>query len=225
MQLWTAEDPQERIRAARELFERLTGDEFVRLASEAWLFEPDPEVRGWLEYLTAVVRGERRADEDFRGPSATYMNEYMANPHAPEWQPVHQFADRVDRSDPEALWAAYRRHRGERPADVLVRRLVVRDLQKLASTPARERARQLILDLIPDEPDDSIRLVATMALMDLCQIGDTDAAELLERYARVEPNLRHVRPIMEITAYVLRTGDEDLQAMPAPIELGMLEMP
>ncbi len=224
-ELWTADDPQQRIRAARTLFEQIPGREFVRLASEAWLFEPDPEVRGWLEYLARVARGQRAADEDFRGASAVYLNEYMANPQAPEWQPVRQFTEHVDRGNPEALWAAYTQHRGENPADVLIRRLIVRDLQNLAHSPSRERARQLILDLIPDEPDDSIRLMATMALMELCRIGDTDAAALLEQYAEVEPNLRHVRPIMEITAYVLRTGDEDLQAMPAPIELGMLQMP
>ncbi len=199
--------------AVARLYELSEAREFARWAEGQVSREPDPWVRGALDmYRDRALGVERRDDEP--SPSAAAYRQYRANPDVPEWESVRQFIDQTRNT--QQLVEQLARHGGDAPADLVIRRLAVESLS-LVSEQERPVARKALMELLVDEPDPSVRLLAVMALSEVCEPGDEEVASLLDALARREPNTYRVRPMMEYISYYLRTGDEDVRNMPSPV--------
>ena len=185
---------------------------YLEYAEGVLPYESEPWARGRIEFLCLVARGLRDIDEDYRGPSAYYQNAYGADPEAPEWEELRAYRQRVDHASVDAIIGEYRGHFTDKPVDVLVRRFTVGDL---GGCPDRWSSRSAIMELLLDEPDDSIRMMAAAQLFDLCDRGDEEAASFLESLAETEANIRHVRPMMQYVARYIREGDPEQPEDPA----------
>ncbi len=196
------------------LYEMSDPQEFAGWAAQWMPHEPDPWVRGALDLYRDRALGIERHDDEL-SPSAAALREYRANPDAPEWLPVRSFfATRPNSVD--ELMQALKQHKGNSPVDLVMRRRVVDALMDVPQA-QKPQARTALMQLLPGESDPSIRLLATMALGEICQPGDEEVAQLLEALAQEEANTWRVRPMMEYVSYYLRTGEEDARNMPPPL--------
>jgi hypothetical protein len=85
----------------------------------------------------------------------------------------------------------------------VIRRYITEEFK---NCPDRTAARAALAEIVGVDPDFSIRLVATMGLGQVCQVGDTEIADYLDGLAAAEPHLLNVKPTMEYTSDYLRTG-------------------
>jgi hypothetical protein len=104
------------------------------------------------------------------------------------------------------LITAFEAHSTDQADDVVIRRVIVDHLLRLGP---RTEVRAAYLRWLPTEPDYNIRQRLTAELGDLCGVGDIEAADLLDDLARTEPNILHVRPMMEYMSRYIRTGEEN----------------
>jgi hypothetical protein len=190
----------------RALFQALDAASFVAFADERLERERDPWVRGNLRFHRELALAHDRDDDRFT-PSATALREFMQNGDDARWAAVRDFQRRADsRSTAADIYGAYAERSGGGEPDLLIRRLATEELWKARD---RDAARRFLMDIVQADPDASIRMIATMALGDVCAVGDLDAAGLLDALAEIEPNLVRTRPMMEYVATYLRTGVED----------------
>lgn len=201
-------------RAARvhKLHAALDSDSFLEFVEERLPVENDAWVRGSLRFHRDAARGAPRNDERL-SRSATALNSFEENQADPRWAKVRLYgASDADRADFAKLHEAYKTNASDDPADALVRRFATEDLWHRCTD--RAAARELLLQIVQIDPDYSVRMIAAMALGEVCPVGDVATANLLEDLARQEPNVLRVRPMMEYVSQYLRTGEEDAARMP-----------
>lgn len=193
----------DRATAVRLLFQALPREDFIKLAAERLKTEQSPWPRNSLRYYMDVASGARQ-DDDRQSPSAAAANAYRANPDAPEWSKVKKYIDSESRASFDAMWEAYQTHCTDDPADVLVRRMAVEDMWHKCED--QESARFGLLQALTADVDPSIRMIAAMALGERCVTGDVEAADIIDRAARSEPELLRTKPMMEFVAENIRKG-------------------
>lgn len=195
----------------RRLYEAMSPEDFLELAAERLPEATNPWVRGFFEYYSDLAAGVPRDDWE-RSVSATAVLTYRENPVAPEWEPYRRYlADKTARKDAAVLENTYIEHLVDDPVATLIRRTATEDLWK---APDRDTARSALLNVIQIDPDPSIRMIAAMALSEVCPKGDTQAAELLESLAATEPNAVKTRPVMQRAAQIIREGRTDADTKP-----------
>lgn len=199
--------------AIRKLFEMLPPErrgELVALAESQLPIEPDPFVRGTLRLYRDLALGVRQTAWE-QSASNAYSRDFRRDPHDAEWVAAHAFmSEKLDLPAPRLL-GEFRTHQSNDPNDIVIRRLIVERLDDRGAAaeredPYRAGARTALMEILPEEPDRSIRLAATSALARVCEFGDKEVIEFLEALAPSEPNDQLVRPMMEYVAYRLRTG-------------------
>lgn len=206
--------------AIRRLFEVLPPKRFVEIAAEISATEPNPWVRGRIDYLTGKLHGVQVLDESARSEAAEYALQMEENPDDPGWAAYRSFAERAANKPVETLAAEYwERLDAGNPVDVVIRRDIVTRIRKRAlaapaDAPERATARNELLAVMAGDPDHSIRLYAAVALGMICATGDAEAADALLAAARREPQLTNVRPTMEYAAFLIRTGNQNPDDLP-----------
>lgn len=194
-------DSLERRQAVKLLYDKLPPDEFIQLADELIESESNPDVRCRAMYWKRVAQGE---DLEYQvlAPSMSYEQQLQAAPNDPAWREISSFP-LESLKNPEVALETYAAHMSEAPADVLLRKRCVEIFTSISDKPA---IRAAMMRLLPLEPDFGIRGLLTSALVQSCEVGDLEAADLLSKLAESEDNLYHVRPWMENSAIYLRTG-------------------
>jgi len=200
--------------AIGRLYAKMDREEYIAFAESRIPEESNPWVRGRLEYFLHLARGIPRADDELTDSAYAYRL-FSENPDAPEWREVQTYlkACKERKLGVEELRAEYLKRETMAPHDVLIRRLVTEHLWK---APDRAAARGALMEIIAMELDPSIRMIATMALGEICPTGDAEAADFLTQMAAQEENITRVRPMMEYVSHMIRTGQEDERTMPAP---------
>lgn len=190
--------------AVKKLFHASTADEFVRFAAAAEETEANPYVLGALQYYREVAAGSRAPLE--LAPATTHYRAFgAAAPDDPEWARSRAYASKAaNLEDVAVLLSDYKAAAGDQPQDVVIRRLIVERLPRIADRAASRRA---LMELLPHEPDYFLRLRLTSSFLDVCTEGDEEAAAFLESLAETEENILHVRPMMQSLAEHLRAGD------------------
>jgi len=189
--------------AINKLFRKLAPEEFLEFADEILSDdEASPDVRNRLEFYKRKLAGQP-VDDQVRAPSMRLLNEFQANRDDPVWAPVKSYLDGIKERSVDRLVEDYWQRTGESPENLLIRYRIVSVLPEVGP---RERVRQVLIEMLPFEPDFAIRGFITSGLVQTCPVGDTEVAELLEAQAEVEPNIYHVRPWMQAGAVYLRTG-------------------
>ena len=203
-------DSTARSTAVRSLFQSLDRAVFVALVDQQLEVERDPWVRGNLRFHRDIALGADRDDDRFT-PSATAAREFLRQGDDARWAPVREFQlGRGSRASADGIYGAYLARSGNEPADVLIRRMATEELWK---SDDRQTARRHLIDIVQADPDASIRMIAAMALGDVCAVGDVEVAGLLDALAEIEPNVLRTRPMLEYVAYYLRTGQEEVALM------------
>jgi hypothetical protein len=204
-----------RAAAIARLYGKMERSEYIAFAESRMAEESNPWVRGRLEYFVDLAKGIPRSDEEMSDSAYAY-NLFRESRDAPEWQEVRGYFKARDEgkfATVEKLWAEYLSHDTMELQDVLVRRFVTEDLWKAAD---RDASRPVLMDIVAIDLDPSIRMIATMALGQVCPTGDEEAADFLDEMAAVEANITRVRPMMKYVSHMIRTGQEDERTMPSP---------
>ncbi len=190
--------------AVQKLFHASSAAEFVRFAASAEATEANPYVRGALQYYREIAEGTRTPLE--LAPATTHYRAFgAAADDDPEWARAREYSSKVASIEEIAtLLNDYKTAAGDQPQDIVIRRLVVERLPRVADRAASRRA---LMELLPHEPDYFLRLRLTSSFMDICAEGDEEAAAFLESLAETEDNILHVRPMMQSLAEHLRAGD------------------
>jgi hypothetical protein len=200
-------DSLQRRAAVKDLYDRMSAAEFAAYAEEVLQREQNPDVRNRVEYWRRVAAGERMEDQ-VRAPSMVMERAFDQNPDDPAWGEAREV-----RAHPPATAAAaveiYEANAGSDVVSTLKRKWAV---DALAGLEDREGVRAACMRLLPEEPDFGIRCLLTSALVQRCDVGDTEAVALLEKMAAQETNIYHARPWMENAVIYLRTGAIDTAA-------------
>lgn len=200
-----------RQQALFKLFDTWKREEFLALAQARLPVERDPWVRNALKLLIDRAQGVDNPQPKIAA-STEYRKQFSADQDDSAWAPFREYQKEIHQRTVAQLVDDYRIHGAEEPNDVLIRRTIAAHLEQHDRTAARRAYMELLLG----EPDYFIRLRIVGGLNQTCQIGDEEAAAFLEEAARAEPNLRHVKPLMEYTSHYLRTGEEDTRDFPLP---------
>jgi hypothetical protein len=209
-------DAESREGAVEKLWELLQAEgragDFASLADGQLPIEADPFIRAQMRYFGDLARGIPRNDREM-SVSTRLRKEYRASPDDPRWAEVRALEDQAKGKAPGKLLELYTLHFGDVPDDVLSRRIIVDEIvegtRDAANAPYMRAARDVLMQILPAESDHSIRLFATMAFYDTCQVGDIEAADFLDAMAENERNDYTVRPMMEYLAHCLRTGEKE----------------
>lgn len=195
----------DRATAVQMVFQAVPHDEFVKYADERLDAESNPWAKGTLRYYRDVAAGVRKDDAQ-QSASARAVNEFEKNPDDASWAEVRAYLAQTneDRGDFNKVWTAYQSHVTEGSADALVRRHAIHDLWHRCADD--DSVRSALLQAAGLDPDHSIRMIATMALGERCEVGDEEAALRLDQIADIETEILNTRPMMERVAERIRGG-------------------
>lgn len=203
----------QRSAALFKLFRRMDASEFGSFASELLEVERDPWVRNAAQMLIDEANGVAD-DQPHIAASSEYERMYGADPNGSQWKKARAYAGVIHGRSVEELAADYAANGTEEASEVLIRRWIVMNLE---GRKPKEAVREALMRMLTmNEADHFTRLAMVCTLQETCEVGDVEAAELLERLAGTEPNRRHVRPAMEYAAHYLRTGEKDTRRFPEP---------
>ncbi|MCG3126652.1 MAG: hypothetical protein CHACPFDD_01503 [Phycisphaerae bacterium] len=177
-------------------------EEFVQYLDSLIETEEHPWVRGRMRHLQWVAKGLIPLQDAPSESTAAFL-EFRQNPDADEWRKVRDFKSRMSAMPVTELLDTYRRNAGPARAGALIRRLVT---DQLSTAGDRAAARTALLEIVAADPDHSVRLHAAGGLAQVCEVGDTVVADVLESLAQSEPHVKNVRPAMEYASQYLRTG-------------------
>lgn len=176
--------------------------DFIEFAESRVSDEIDPWVRAELRHHCRLARGEPTADTQ-PNPSTVAFLSFKQNPDAPEWAPVKELQHAVSALSPALLLTEFEKRQTGTGGDLVSRRFIIHEVARAKDKPA---ARQVLMQILLQESDASNRLMAAGSLRSVCEVGDTEAAGLLDRLAEAEPHQLRARPMMEAVAEFIRTG-------------------
>ena len=203
--------------AALKLYGMTDADSFEQFGERHLPFEGDPWVRSAIEFLMSHPTPQEIQEQKGPAPAVEFWKAYHGDPNAPEWAPVKRYhsGTPVGEQTVGRLARDYWNHDTESASDLVIRRSIAMALNGRHGE-SREQARAALLDMIPAEPDWAIRLYLAGALLDVCDVGDTEVADFLEAESQHEPHFFVVKPMMQYMSYYLRTGEEDARHMEPP---------
>ena len=197
-------DAEQRGRALELLRGRLEPKAFMKLCDELLTSAEGTSERGSISYLKHLADPAVPEKEALLAPSSVAANAMRDNPDDPIWEPVRQYAANIEWLSPNELMRDYSQHDGDSPDESLVRREIALQIGKLAD---KAQARGMFMQMLPGEKDAGVRAYIVGEFWTSCEIGDIEAAEFLETQLAKEPNVRVVRPLMEVAIQCLRTGE------------------
>lgn len=197
-------DSIERRAAVKRLYEQVGAEDFIEYASAEAAAEINPDVRNHLEFWARAAAGED-VQGQMLAPSMAVERQFDGPDRAAF--PAAANFDRSRLRSAESLEKQYAAHFADDPEDLLLRKWCVDALFALEDKAAR---REICMRLLPAETDFGLRALLTSALVQSCEVGDEEAAELLEELAKRESNIFHVRPWMENSVIFLRTGQQNV---------------
>lgn len=183
---------------------------FVEYAQSQLAEARHPYVRAGLEYYIDVASGVPRNDKE-ASPSLGYWRDYLADRDGEDWKSVRDFEKKVHgagTTSVKELLNDYDRHWTETPADIVVRELAVRHLNRSSD---RVGARSALIHILKaGDPDAAIRRHAAWGFFRIAEVGDAEVIGLLSALAQTETNRYSNKPTMETVVRYLRTGQDPI---------------
>ncbi len=202
------EDSEDKLRALGLLRKRIPPEEFMEFCDQLLEEEENFFRRGDVLFQRQLADPSipESEKEPLLPPSSEARRLSRENPDDAQWVPVRDYVEGADERTAEQLFQDYLDHPGDNPADVMIRRNIP---DYLARTPDKQRARELLMQMLPMEPDAATRMgIAFSFANEVCQPGDFEVADFLEQQLQTEKNVRTARPAMEYVIRYLRTGEE-----------------
>lgn len=202
------EDSENKLRAMGLLRKRVSSDEFMDFCDRLLEDEENVFRRGDIHFQRQLADPSipENEKEPLLPPSSDARRLSRENPNDPQWIPVREYVENADERTIEQLFQDYLEHSGDSPADVMIRRVIP---DYLARSPDKRRTRELLMQMLPIEPDAATRMTIAFSFAnEVCQPGDFEVADFLETQLETEKNIRTTRPAMEYVIRYLRTGEE-----------------
>jgi len=205
-------DKYQRQRAIDMLRGRMNPKEFMSLCDELLASAESSTMRGHIAYNKHLADPSIKDKEPYLAPGILAGQARRKNPDAPEWQRVRDYEAIVDALSPEQLAADFFDNQVDASDEqsLLIRREIGNRFNHISETGSPDEkavARDLLMQMIPGEPDAAVRLWLVGALWSTVSAGNTEVGDFIEEQLKTEPNIRSVRPLMETVLRCMRTGE------------------
>lgn len=202
-----------RLRSLSFLRKKMAPGKFMKLCDELLAATSNfGTSRGNIAYLRHLADPTVKEKEPRSPPSSDAKRARRVTLGGPQWQRVRDFEELAPQLSQEKLMAELFDDQTD-PTDPrnLLNRLeigsIFNGIADNGTAEEKATARELLMQMLPGEPDAGVRLYLVGALWGTAYPGDIEVAEFLEEQLKTEPNIRSVRPMMETIVRCMRTGE------------------
>ncbi len=205
-------DKYQRQRAIDMLRKRMNSKEFMSLCDELLASAESSTMRGHIAYNKHLADPSVKEKEPYLAPGIVAGQARRENPDASEWQRVRDYEAIVDALSPEQLAADFFDNQVDASdkQSLLIRREIGNRFNHISETGSPDEkavARDILMQMIPGEPDAAVRLWLVGALWSTVSAGNVEVGDFIEDQLKTERNIRSVRPLMETVLRCMRTGE------------------